>query len=169
MRSSQDIGEVVFIDPSAPDIDVLRAGLRPGVAAILLTSRRSAAEQMQAALRERCGLAVIHVIAHGQAGEIRFAAGPLSLETVGDHAAALAGIGLALAQDGELRLWVCNAAEGERGAAFVTRLATATGTTVRASTGRIGAAAQGGSWTLDTCGRGSGARRNPSLEGALGA
>ena len=84
-----------------------------------------------------------------QSGQIDFAAGPVNIETISDHAAALASIGLALSPRGQLRLWVCQAAEGERGAAFMDRLAATTGTTVLGSTGRVGATAQGGSWTLD--------------------
>src|SRR5262249_35807592 len=66
-----------------------------------------------------------------------------------NHAADLAAIGRALGADGNLRLWSCRAGEGERGAAFVSRLAQATGATVAAATGLVGAAALGGRWALD--------------------
>jgi hypothetical protein len=161
MAPNPAAGEIVFIDPTASDIDVLRGGLRLGVEAILLTNDCAATEQMQDTLRARCGLSAIHIIAHGQPGEISFAAGALNLETVQGHARALVAIGLALGDEGELRLWACNAAEGKRGADFVTRLAGATGVTVLASTGRVGAAAQGGSWTLDICSRAAGPRCEP--------
>ena len=66
-----------------------------------------------------------------------------------DHRDDLARIGLALAADGEIRLWVCEAAAGDKGAAFIDALARNIGVPVAASAGRVGAAAHGGSWTLD--------------------
>ena len=78
-----------------------------------------------------------------------FAGGALSLESLEDHRDDLARIGSALAADGEIRLWVCDAAGGDKGAAFIGALARNTGVPVAASAGRVGAAAHGGSWTLD--------------------
>ena len=82
-------------------------------------------------------------------GEVSFAGGALTLESLDDHRDDLARIGLALAADGEIRLWVCEAAAGDKGAAFIDALARNVGVPVAASAGRVGAAAHGGSWTLD--------------------
>ncbi|CAN5700012.1 hypothetical protein BH10PSE6_BH10PSE6_06360 [soil metagenome] len=141
--------QVVFIDSAVPDIDVLRAGLRPGIEAVQLSTAQPAAEQMAAALQARRDLASIHVIVHGRPGELNFAAGALSLETLAGHADALAAIGQALAADGDIKVWACHAAEGARGTAFLGELARAAKAPVRASTGRIGAASRGGGWRLD--------------------
>ncbi len=68
--------------------------------------------------------------------------------TLEDEAEDLAAIGRALAVDGELRLWSCDTAAGAVGAAFIEALAQATGADVAAATGRVGAAALGGTWDL---------------------
>ena len=142
--------EIVFIDAGAPDIETLRAGLRPGIDAVLLGASRPALAQMADALRQRQDVAVVHVIAHGAPGRIGFAAGELSLATIEGHHDDLATIGQALSADGEIRLWACEAALGPCGAAFTASLAERTGARVRGSSGRVGAALRGGHWQLDS-------------------
>jgi large repetitive protein len=121
--------------------------------------------QMAEALRDRGRLASIHILAHGQPGEVSFDAGPLSLETMGEQATELAAIGRALGEDGDLRLWSCQTGEGERGAGFVDALARATHAQVAGSTRRVGVAALGGRWELDACCGGAKARAPLTAEG----
>jgi len=73
----------------------------------------------------------------------------LSLETIDERRASLAAIGPALAKDGEVLLWSCETGRGARGAAFLAALAQASGASVAAASGRVGAAAPGGGWALD--------------------
>ena len=89
------------------------------------------------------------------------------LRSLDDHRDDLARIGLALAADGEIRLWVCDAAAGDTGAAFIDALARNIGVPVAASAGRVGAAAHGGSWTLDA--RASGPVLPPLTPGGIAA
>src|SRR5262245_54440344 len=97
--------EIAFIDRNVDDLDTLLAGIRPDVEAILLSNDEPAPCQMACAVRGREGLETIHVIAHGRTGEVRFAAGALSLESLAEHAVDLSTIGRALGYDGELLLW----------------------------------------------------------------
>src|SRR5262249_45829557 len=98
---------------------------------------------------ERADVGVVHIVAHGRPGEVSFASGSLSLATIADQAAELAAIGRALGEDGDLLLWSCNTGEGECGAALVQELAHVIAAKVAAASGRVGAAALGGRWTLD--------------------
>ena len=141
--------EIVFIDQNVFDLHSLLAGLRGEVEPIVLTASTRATAQIATALKGRDDIHAVHVIAHGGAGEVRFGAGVLSRETLGDHAAELAEIGRALGADGDLLLWSCNTAEGERGAAFVAELAHLIAANVAAASGRVGAEARGGRWELD--------------------
>src|SRR5262245_27954926 len=115
--------EIVFIDQKIFDLHSLLAGLRPDLETIVITASARATAQIATALEGRDDSHAVHVIAHGGAGEVRFGAGVLSHETLDDHAADLAEIGRTLGADGDLLLWSCNTAEGERGAALVARLA----------------------------------------------
>ncbi len=141
--------EIVFIDPAVADIPALIAGLQPGVVPVLLGGTMPALEEIARALRGRKGLDAIHIIVHGRSGELSFSAGALSLASIDHHADDLAAIGDALGPDGDLLLWSCRAGEGARGRAFVDALSLATGATVAAATGLVGAAALGGTWELE--------------------
>ena len=141
--------EIAFVDQNVSDLASLLAGLRPDVEPIVLTASECATAQIARTLERRDDLQAIHVIAHGRAGEVSFAAGALSVETLRDHASDLAEIGRALGEDGDLLLWSCNTAQGERGAEFVNELAHLIAANVAAASGRVGAQARGGRWALD--------------------
>ena len=142
--------EILFVDPSVPDLETILGNLRPEVEAIVLERSRPAARQMAAVLEEYRGLNAVHVIAHGAPGLVRFAAGEWSTETLEDEADDLAAIGDALGTDRDLLLWSCYAGEGTRGRALVDALHRVTGAPVGAATHLVGAAALGGGWELNT-------------------
>ena len=141
--------EIAFIDPAVSDVHVLLTGLRPNVRPILLDTAELAPRQMARALAGCQGLDAIHIIAHGAPGEVSFAAGALSVESVEDHAADLAALGARLGPDASLMLWTCETGQGKRGQDFIDALAAASGAKVAAATRFIGAAARGGGWELD--------------------
>jgi Ca2+-binding RTX toxin-like protein len=123
--------------------------MRPHIAVCVLSGAEPAALEMARVLGQRQDIDVLHVIAHGQPGEVNFSSGVFSLESLDEHSDDLARLGAALAADGEIRLWACEAAAGDKGAAFIGAFARSTGVPVVASAGRIGAAAHGGNWNLD--------------------
>ncbi|MDB5467714.1 MAG: Ig-like protein, partial [Phenylobacterium sp.] len=145
----QTRSEVAFIDASLGEVEVLLQGLRSDVEPVLLVANAPALGQMAAALAGRRGLSAIHVIAHGQPGEVLFAGGGLSLGTVAAGAQDLAEIGRALDDEGCLCLWSCRTGHDHAGARFVAALAEATGAQVAAATDLVGAQARGGAWRLD--------------------
>lgn len=155
------VREIVFVDPGISDLDTLLRGVRPGIETHLLTTDEPALAQMARAVAGRSGLEAIHVISHGKPGEVSFSAGTIATDDIERAAAELAGFGRALGADGALLIWACETGAGERGAAFLDALARKTGARVAAASGLVGAAAKGGTWTLD---RASG-RRPVTAEG----
>ena len=141
--------EIAFVDTAVPDLPHILNNLRPGVRAIVLEAAEPAPAQMARALARSRDVEVIHILAHGQPGELSFAAGALSSATLDSHRDDLRDMGRSLAVDGEIRLWACDTAHGAQGATFVEHLAAITGSRIAASTARIGAAVHGGSWQLD--------------------
>jgi Domain of unknown function (DUF4347) len=139
--------EIVFIDPAVEAIDVMLAGLRPGVEAILLDAEEPAPRQMARALVGREGIEAIHVIAHGAPGEVCFSAGILSARTIQAHADDLAELGRTRPR---LLLWSCNTGAGEMGRRLVHTIVHSTGMEVATSSRLVGSAACGGAWELDT-------------------
>ncbi|MBU8874085.1 DUF4347 domain-containing protein [Reyranella sp. MMS21-HV4-11] len=141
--------QVAFVDPAVGDALLIAGSLQLGIEAILLDGSRPALAQMAAALAGRRDLAVVHVIAHGRAGQIDFAAGAVTRACLPAHADDLALLRRALSAAGELRLWSCEAALGPEGAVFVAALGDALGAPVLASTRLVGAADRAGQWELD--------------------
>src|SRR5436305_544862 len=115
--------EIAFVDSTIDDLESLVAGLRSDVERIVLLSDRCAPEEIARSLKHRTNLAAIHIFAHGRAGELSFGSGPLSIERLDAEAANLSEIGRALGKQGNLLLWSCRVASGERGSAFVAALA----------------------------------------------
>ena len=140
--------EIAFVDPKVDNLKSLLGGIRPDVDVFMLTADEPALRQMARAVEGRDGLDVIHVIAHGQPGEVSFATGALSLATLSQYGNDLTKIGLAL-NGGQLLLWSCETGRGEQGNNFVKMLALSTGAKIGTSTGLVGAAARGGQWQLD--------------------
>ena len=144
--------EIAFIDSGISDLDAFLAGLRSDVDGIVLDAASPALTQIAGALKGRAGLDAVHIVAHGQPGEVCFSAGALTLQNLRAYAPELREIGLALGSEGRLQLWTCETAYGARGATFLTALERAMGAWVAASTMPIGADSRGGLWELDAVG-----------------
>jgi len=140
--------EVAFIDPSIQDLDAFLSGLRANVEAHVMGSAENPLVQIAHALEQRGRTAAVHIVAHGEPGELHFAAGIVTGATLVQHAFSLATIGSAL-RGGDILLWSCETGAGAIGEAFIRELSDATGARVSASTSRVGAASQGGAWKLD--------------------
>lgn len=159
-NTSARTAEIAFIDAAVSDIGVLLSGLRPNVQAIILRADEPALLQMARALQSRRDLASIHIIAHGTPGTVSFAAGALTVENLARHAGAMAAIGGALADDGEILLWSCQTGKGDSGRHFTEAFSSQSGARVAAATGLVGSAELGGGWVLDA-GDGAHAARPP--------
>src|SRR5262249_39837814 len=144
---SENSTQLAFIDPLVSDVASLLAHLQPDVEGIVLDRGRGAPGQIARALRVRPAVRAVHILAHGRPGEIGFAASPLSLDTLPEHAGDLGEIG-ALLGEGTLQLWVCDVARGADGERFMSALQRLTGTPLAAATDLVGAAWRGGAWQL---------------------
>src|SRR5262249_42700772 len=117
--------EIVFIDPSVPDLNTILGNLRLGVEAIVLDTTWPVSRQMAAALKNRQGFSVVHIVAHGAPGRLNFSGGEWSLQTLEEEAGDFAAIRQALSERSDLRVWSCDTGAGTKGRVFVERLACA--------------------------------------------
>jgi hypothetical protein len=106
--------ELVVIDAGVADPDTLIAALPPGTAVLLLDPGRDGLEQIAAALQGRTGLTALHIVSHGAPGQIVLGSTLLGATTLAAHADALAALGAALAEHGDLLLYGCDVAVGRR-------------------------------------------------------
>ena len=143
---------VVFIDSDVPDLQQLIDGAKPGEQVFVINSSSDGVQQIAAILaaNDLTNLSSISIVGHGSAGAIQLGSTTLDAADLSSDAAALSQIGASLAPGGDLALYSCDTAAGAAGQQFIADLsAFAGGVDVAAATHLVGAADQGGSWTLD--------------------
>lgn len=155
-RPAAGATELAIVDAAVPDYDRLAELLQADAAGrghtlevVLVAPGRDGIEAISAALAGRSGLDAVHVVSHGAAGEVRLGAARLDAAALAAQAAQVRAWGRALAPDGDLLLYGCEAASATEGRALVDMLATLTGADVAASDDRTGHAAFGGDWDLE--------------------
>ncbi|MEQ9903666.1 putative Ig domain-containing protein [Pectobacterium aroidearum] len=141
--------EAVFIDTALTDYQTLVNSVPAGVDVFLLDSSKDGLTQMAVWAETHTGYDAIHILSHGNEGQVRL--GNLTLDSVTAEArsADLAKLGTALTQDGDLLLYGCDIAQ-DTGKSFVSLLSQLTQADIAASDDLTGAASKGGNWQLET-------------------
>ncbi|WP_434091843.1 Ig-like domain-containing protein [Pseudomonas subflava] len=137
---------VLFIDARVKDASGLVADLKPGTEVVYLRADQDGLAQMSAYLAEHAGAASVQILAHGYSGDLWLGSSYLSAENINSYSDNLARLGSNMAQGGDILIYACNTADGERGLAFVDALAISTGRDIAASSNRTGA---GSDWVLE--------------------
>ncbi len=142
--------EVVFIDTNINDYQTLMEGIDPNADVILLDPTRDGIEQMAEILKDRSGIDAIHVISHGNQGELQLGTGVLNMMSMQDaYADELATIHQALTEDADLLIYGCDFGQGDAGSAAARLLAKLTGADLAASTDNTGSLQYGANWDLE--------------------
>ena len=115
--SPLDAGEIVFIDAGVERAWELARAVRPGIETVVLDARHEPVAQMTRILSARGGLAVVHLVSHGQPGALILNGRVVDAESLLETAFVDA-VNLSLRDAGELRLYGCEVAAGARGARF---------------------------------------------------
>jgi len=142
--------EVIFVDPSVVGWETIAERAGDALRVVVLDSGQDGLAQIAAALAGESGLAAIHLVSHGSAGQISLGDARIDAAGLARHEAALARIGASLAADGDILLYGCDIGKGVAGGFFLQQLARATGADIAASADLTGAAALGGDWELET-------------------
>ncbi|WP_077002754.1 DUF4347 domain-containing protein, partial [Variovorax sp. KK3] len=141
--------QIVFIDRSVEDPGVLLCGIDPRAEVVFIDGGSDGLAQVADALRGRSDVDAIHVISHGDPGELHLGNATYDSAALAARSADLAVIGAALDADGDILLYGCDTAAGTLGEAFTGNLARLTGADVAASTDATGAERLGGNWQLE--------------------
>ncbi|RON30799.1 glycosyl hydrolase [Pseudomonas brassicacearum] len=137
---------VVFVDSRVKDADSLLKGVAPGTQVVQLDASRDGLQQIADYLDHHQGVSSVQIIAHGNAGDLWLGNSYLSADNVAARSAVLAEIGKDMNVGGDILIYGCYTAEGQRGLSFVDSLAQLTGRDVAASSNRTGI---GGDWDLE--------------------
>ncbi|SDZ69168.1 Ig-like domain-containing protein [Pseudomonas salomonii] len=137
---------VVFVDARVKDSADLLKGVAPGTQVVQLDASKDGLQQIADYLGSHQGVSSVQIIAHGNSGDLWLGSTYLSADNVAARSAVLAQIGQDMNAGGDILIYACNTAEGDKGISFVDSLASLTGRDIAASSNRTGA---GGDWTLE--------------------
>jgi Ca2+-binding RTX toxin-like protein len=140
------IREIAFVDSRIIGREALSVQ-RDGMLVVVLDAQVDGLAQISAVLAGHEGVQAVHIIAHGASGQLQL--GSSVLDSAAIDQGSVAAWGKALTEDGDLLLYGCDVAAGESGAAFMEKLAAATGADVAASTDATGPGWLGGDWDLE--------------------
>lgn len=152
LRSST---EMVLVDPSVGDYHSLLDSLRSSSENLaqyevhVLDASRDGFEQISSLLQDREGIDALHLVAHGDDGNLRLGTTILSGANLSQHSDELRSWNTALSDNGDILLYGCGIAAGQDGVEFVQELASMTGADVAASIDATGSAGLGGDWDLE--------------------
>ncbi|HTR86398.1 MAG TPA: DUF4347 domain-containing protein, partial [Reyranella sp.] len=144
--------QIVFIDGNVPDAQALAQGVQPGITVVILDPNANGVQEMADYLTENNvqNLAAIQIVSHGEDATVRLGNTIFGLADIGMFSQQLATIGSALQPGGDILFYGCNVGAGTEGLLFEVELSLATGGAhIAAASHDVGAAALGGSWTLD--------------------
>ncbi|WP_443698244.1 DUF4347 domain-containing protein, partial [Pseudomonas sp.] len=137
---------VVFVDARVKDSADLLKGVAPGTQVVQLDASKDGLQQIADYLGSHQGVSSVQIIAHGNAGDLWLGSTYLSADNVAARSEVLAQIGQDMNVGGDILIYACNTAAGDKGINFVDSLAQLTGRDIAASTNRTGLC---GDWSLE--------------------
>lgn len=125
-------------------------GITAGVEVVLLDANQDGVLQMAEWAQTHSGYDAIHILSHGSAGSVQLGNSTLNNANLSTYNEALAQIGAALTESGDILVYGCNVAEGETGSTFIGNLAQVTSADIAASTDITGSPSQNADWELES-------------------
>ncbi|MDC7717522.1 DUF4347 domain-containing protein, partial [Vogesella sp. DC21W] len=141
--------EVVFVDSRVANYQTLVDGIGAGIEVRLIDGSQDGLAQLAAWAASHSGYDAIHILSHGNEGQLSLGAGTIDLAALQARSTELAALGRALTVDGDILLYGCDVASSQQGAVFISELASLTGADIAASSDATGAASLGGDWNLE--------------------
>ncbi|MEG4252893.1 DUF4347 domain-containing protein [Microcoleus sp. Pol10D4] len=138
---SSVFSSIAFLDSALPDRQTLRNGIAAGTEVITLDAARDGVAQITAALASCSNIKSIHILSHGRPASLLLGAIDLNLTNLKTYGKQLQGWSRSLADCGEILLYGCDVAAGEKGANFVKQLSQLTKAKIAASRSPIGSSA----------------------------
>ena len=142
--------EVAVIDTSVKDHQRLEEVARnAGMEVILISSQDAGLDTLTRELSQSGPVDVLHILSHGESGQLVLGRDMLSLATLDHHRANLATLSGQLSEDADIRLYGCSIGSGRTGDEFLDRLALITQADIAASVDDTGPQRLGGDWDLE--------------------
>ncbi|MGN6281795.1 DUF4347 domain-containing protein, partial [Frateuria sp.] len=107
---------VLFVDARIQDAASLLAHVRPGTEVVYLQQGRDGLAQMRDYLDAHPGADSVQILAHGNDGDLWLGNTYLSADNIGQHASDLQQIGADIKAGGDILIYACDTAAGDKGA-----------------------------------------------------
>jgi len=130
--------EMVFIDPSVQDAEIIVAQLPQGAEVVRLSPGMDAVAQISAHLVKKRDLSAIRIISHGNPGHFVLNGKRIDGYFLRDHEDRISAWGRALAENGDILVYACNLAASHEGQTLVQQISGLTGADVAAATSAMG-------------------------------
>jgi uncharacterized delta-60 repeat protein len=147
--------ELVIIDSRAPNYQQLHNDLIKAqqqgrnVHVVVLDAHRDGIEQINEALASHNNLDAVHIVSHGDDGQLQLGATQLNKTSLHERASDINGWKGAFDEAGDMLIYGCSLAESEDGRELVDALGKLTATDVAASDDLTGNSLLGGDWELE--------------------
>lgn len=147
--------EIVFIDSAVEGASDMASQLMAQqdnsrtLEVFILDAQSDGVRQISAILEGRKGIDAVHIISHGEDGQLSLGATNLNQQTLRSSAMAVSAWGETLTSEGDILLYGCDVAQSAVGKQFLSTLAQLTGADIEASTDLTGSALLGGNWNLE--------------------
>ena len=154
-QQNQNRTELVIIDSRAPNYQQLHNDLIKAqqqgrnIHVVVLDAHRDGIEQINEALQSYHKLDAVHIVSHGDDGQLHLGATQLNKTTLRDRTADISGWKESFTDGGDLLIYGCNLAETADGKSLVDSLSQLTATDVAASDDLTGNKILGGDWELE--------------------
>src|SRR4028119_2046243 len=145
---SNQVKEIVILDPTIPDSHHIASGIKPGTATYILETQPDALEQITTILAQHTDIEAVHIISHGSSGSLYLGTTELNSSNCENYTQQLQQWRNSLTTNASIILYGCNSAAGDRGRQFLTQLHQLTGANIAANPATTGNSKKGGTWDI---------------------
>lgn len=141
--------ELVFIDSDVNQSAELASLVGRGAEVVLIDSASDPIDQISRVIKQHSSVRAVHVISHGQSGELQLAGKTIDSDHLASHGQTLHAWRSSLTTDADILIYGCDVASGSAGQQLIQTLARLTGADVAGSIDQTGSADLGGNWNLE--------------------
>ncbi|WP_445245313.1 DUF4347 domain-containing protein, partial [Microcoleus sp. OTE_8_concoct_300] len=145
---SNQLREIVILDPTIPDSQHIASGIKPGTATYILESQPDACEQITTILAQHTGIEALHIISHGSSGSLYLGTTELNSSNCENYSQQLQQWRNSFTANARIILYGCNIAAGDSGHQFLTQLHQLTGANIAANPATTGNSKKGDTWDI---------------------
>ena len=142
--------EVIIIDARVEDPHVLIQNISREAAVEVIATSKDGVDEIASILQKYQNLDAVHIISHGDQGELHLGNIDLNLSNIESYQAQLAQWGQALTQSGDILFYGCNVSSGETGVLFVKKIHQYTSADIASSDDFSGSQSLGGDNVLES-------------------